>query len=61
MEGRIFMEMNLKGKVAVITGSAGGIGKAIAKALAAEGCVVCILDINKEKMEETVGEFLFEK
>ena len=40
------MNLNLKGRVAVITGGAAGIGEAIASALAFEGCVVEILDLN---------------
>lgn len=38
------MDLNLKGRVAVVTGAAAGIGAAIAAALAAEGCLVEILD-----------------
>ena len=38
------MELNLKGRVAIVTGGAAGIGEAIARALAAEGCHVNILD-----------------
>jgi 3-oxoacyl-[acyl-carrier protein] reductase len=40
------MDLNLKGRVAVVTGGAAGIGKAIASALAAEGCMICIVDRN---------------
>ncbi len=42
--------MRLKGRVAVITGSAGGLGKAFAKALALEGAKLVISDVN-----ETLG------
>jgi len=38
------MDLNLKGRVAVITGGAAGIGEAIARELAAEGCNIFILD-----------------
>jgi NAD(P)-dependent dehydrogenase (short-subunit alcohol dehydrogenase family) len=40
------MDLNLKGRVAVVTGGAAGIGEAIARALAAEGCTICLLDKN---------------
>jgi NAD(P)-dependent dehydrogenase (short-subunit alcohol dehydrogenase family) len=38
------MELELTDRVAVVTGGAAGIGEAIARTLAAEGCCVCILD-----------------
>jgi NAD(P)-dependent dehydrogenase (short-subunit alcohol dehydrogenase family) len=38
------MDLNLKGRVAVITGGAAGIGEVIARELAAEGCNIFILD-----------------
>jgi 3-oxoacyl-[acyl-carrier protein] reductase len=38
------MDLNLKGRVAVVTGGAAGIGEAIARVLAGEGCHVAIFD-----------------
>ncbi len=48
--------MKLKGKVALVTGSAQGIGKAIAEALAKEGADVVISDINMELATATAAE-----
>jgi len=47
----------LTGKIALITGSAGGIGKAIAKKFVAEGGVVILNDMNTERLEEAAKEF----
>jgi len=44
---------DLSGKVAVVTGTASGIGKALANALAKEGCRLAIADIDKEGLKET--------
>ena len=48
---------SLSGRIALITGSAGGIGKAIAKKFAAEGACVIINDINEERMQQAMEEF----
>ena len=47
----------LKDKVAVITGSAQGMGYAIAHALFQEGAKIVITDINEEAIEQTVAQF----
>lgn len=47
----------LSGKVALITGSAGGIGKAIAKKFVEEGACLLLNDVNQERLEETSREF----
>jgi rhamnulose-1-phosphate aldolase/alcohol dehydrogenase len=47
----------LSGRVALITGSAGGIGKAVAKKFIEEGAVVVLNDMNAERLAETSTEF----
>jgi rhamnulose-1-phosphate aldolase/alcohol dehydrogenase len=47
----------LSGKVALITGSAGGIGKAIAKKFVEEGAVVVLNDMNAERLASAGEEF----
>ena len=47
----------LSGRVALITGSGGGIGKAIAKKFAEEGACVILSDNNAERLQEAKNEF----
>ena len=47
----------LSGRIALITGSAGGIGKAIAKKFANEGACVIISDNNAERLQHAKEEF----
>ena len=48
--------LKLKGQVALVTGAAQGIGKAVALLLAEEGADIAISDVNFEKAEETAKE-----
>ncbi len=50
------MDLGLKDKAAVVTGGAGGIGAEIVRRLLAEGCAVCILDLNRERAEQLADE-----
>ena len=47
----------LSGRIALITGSAGGIGKAIVKKMVEEGAVVILNDMNAERLESAGEEF----
>ncbi|HZP79569.1 MAG TPA: SDR family NAD(P)-dependent oxidoreductase [Pseudolabrys sp.] len=48
------MDLDLKGRVAVVTGAATGIGEAIARTLAREGCTVCIADRDADGARKAV-------
>jgi 3-oxoacyl-[acyl-carrier protein] reductase len=50
------MELGLKGKVAVVTGSSKGIGRSIAEALAREGVQMVINSRNAKELEATASE-----
>ena len=47
---------DFKGKVAVITGGASGVGRAIAHLLAKEGAKVVVADIEAKALDRTVSE-----
>ena len=47
---------DFRGKVAVITGGAGGIGSAIARALLDEGAKVVISDVEKGALDEAIAD-----
>jgi NAD(P)-dependent dehydrogenase (short-subunit alcohol dehydrogenase family) len=49
-------DLNLKGKVAIITGGAGIICSTMAKSLAAQGVKTVILDLNKEAADKIADE-----
>ena len=46
----------LEGKVAVITGAAGGIGREAALLFSSEGAKVCVADVGREAGEKTASE-----
>ncbi len=50
------MDFGIKDKIAVITGSDSGIGKATAKLLAAEGVKVALLDKTTDELKATADE-----
>jgi len=53
---------DLKGRVAIVTGAAGGIGTATCKKLLAEGCKVAAVDMSRDGLDrmgaELAGEWL---
>lgn len=49
------MKVELDGQVALVTGAAQGIGRAIADALAANGASVVYTDVNRPVLDETVA------
>lgn len=49
--------MKLQDKVAIVTGGARGIGKAICESLIKEGAAIAVVDINAEVAQATADEF----
>jgi 3-oxoacyl-[acyl-carrier protein] reductase len=50
------MDLGLNGKVAIVTGASRGVGKAIAFALAAEGCRLSIVARGRKALDETAEQ-----
>ena len=46
----------LKGKISIVTGAGQGIGRAIAKRLAADGATVAVTDVNEETARQTAAD-----
>ena len=53
--------LDLAGKVGVVTGGGGGIGRAIAQSLAQQGCQIAVVDIDLPRAEETASLIQDEK
>ncbi|MGA1559210.1 MAG: SDR family NAD(P)-dependent oxidoreductase, partial [bacterium] len=49
------MQTDMTGKVALVTGGAGGIGEFICERLAQAGGTVLMLDVDESKAKETLG------
>jgi 3-oxoacyl-[acyl-carrier protein] reductase len=51
------VNIDLNGKVAIVTGAGRGIGRQIARTLANEGVITVVTDINEEVLADTASEF----
>ena len=47
----------LKGKVAIVTGAAGGLGKAVAAAYVAAGAKVVLADLRQAELAAAIDDF----
>lgn len=56
LKGRVHMELNLKGKTALVLASSQGLGKAIAASFVNEGVNVVLASRNEEKLNEVQVE-----
>jgi 3-oxoacyl-[acyl-carrier protein] reductase len=50
------MDLKLKGRRTLVTGSSSGIGEAIARMLAQEGCAVVVHGRNRERAEKIAAD-----
>ena len=52
------MDLRLKNKIVLITGSSHGIGKSIAKAFHDEGCIIILNSRNEEELVELKNKLI---
>ena len=50
------MDLGIRGKVAIVTASSDGLGKAIAERMAEEGCDLALFARSQDKLQATAGE-----
>jgi 3-oxoacyl-[acyl-carrier protein] reductase len=48
--------MKLKGKVAIVTGAGGGVGRSISKRLVSEGCKVVLMGRDRARLQKAASE-----
>lgn len=51
------MKKRFSYQIAIVSGAASGIGKAVASSLGNQGATVALFDVNKKLLQKTVGEF----
>lgn len=61
MDGLYNSMQRLAGRVAIITGAAGGVGRAIAEAMADQGAVVIVADSDKDELQKKALVLLYPK
>jgi len=49
--------MSLKGKVAIVTGAGGGVGKSTTERLVDEGCKVTLVGRDRSKLSKIVSDY----
>ena len=54
------MNINLKGKTAIVTGASGGIGHAICRKYIAAGANIVAVDVRRESSEKLIKELVYE-